>query len=161
MHIYTAHEQNNTAQPSYSNFIGFRFLNTSSTKLPVCVTTQPLVPPPLTFLNYCSCTTLPALSALPQTQAYSNSDASTAKLMAFAGSSISVLIIIWNNLPQDVRHSNSLHFFKNKLKTFLFAEHFNWVLLSFAHTVCIVFCVRTCVCVCVWVCVCVCVGVYI
>ena len=26
---------------------------------------------------------------------------------------------IWNNLPQDIRHSNSLLSFKNKLKTFL------------------------------------------
>ena len=33
------------------------------TKLPACVTTQLLVPPPLTFLNYCSCTALPALSS--------------------------------------------------------------------------------------------------
>ena len=92
MHIYTAHEQNNTAQPSYSNFIGFRFLNALNTKLQECVTTQSLVPPPLTFLNYCSCTALPALSALHQTHTYSNSDASTAKLMAFALSPISVLI---------------------------------------------------------------------
>ena len=48
----------------------------------------------LIFLNYCSCTALPALSALRQTHACSNSDASssTAKLMAFALSLISVLI---------------------------------------------------------------------
>ena len=32
---------------------------------------------------------------------------------------------IWNNLPQVVRHSNSHPSFKNKLKTFLFSEHFN------------------------------------
>ena len=32
---------------------------------------------------------------------------------------------IWNNLPQDVRYSDSLPSFKNKLKTFLFSEHFN------------------------------------
>ena len=32
---------------------------------------------------------------------------------------------IWNNLPQHVRHSNSLPSFKNKLETFLFSEHFN------------------------------------
>ena len=44
-------------------------------KTAVCVTTQLLVPPPLTFLNYCSCTALPALSALHQTHVYSNSDA--------------------------------------------------------------------------------------
>ena len=31
---------------------------------------------------------------------------------------------IWNNLPQDVRHSHSLPSFKNKLKTFLFSERF-------------------------------------
>ena len=32
---------------------------------------------------------------------------------------------MWNNLPQDVRHSTTLPSFKNKLKTFLFSEHFN------------------------------------
>ena len=46
---------------------------------------------PLTFLKYCSCTAFPTLSTLHQTHAYSNSDASTAKLMAFALSPISVL----------------------------------------------------------------------
>ena len=45
---------------------------------------------PLTFLNYHSCTALPALSALHLTHVYSNSDASTAKHMAFALSPISV-----------------------------------------------------------------------
>ena len=55
---------------------------------------------------------------------------------------------IWNNLPQDVRRSNSFPSFKTKLKTFLFSEHFNWVSLSFAPTVCIVFVsVHLCVCV--------------
>ena len=90
--LFSEHHAINTAHPSYSNFIGFRFLNTSNTKLPVCVTAKSLVPPPLTFLNYCSCTALPAVSALHQTHAYSNSDASTAKLMAFALSPISVHI---------------------------------------------------------------------
>ena len=78
--------------PLLQNFIGFQFLNASNTKLPVCVTTQSLVPPPLTFLNYCSCAALSALSALQRTHAYSNSQASTAKQMAFALSPISVLI---------------------------------------------------------------------
>ena len=32
---------------------------------------------------------------------------------------------IWNNLPQGVRPSNSLPSFENKLRTFLFSEHFN------------------------------------
>ena len=88
---------------------------------------------------------------------------------------------IWNNLPQDVRHSESLPSFRNKLKTFLFSEHFNWAFLPFAPIVCVVFvcahwCVCVCVCVrargvyvcvcarvrvCVRVCVCVCVRVYI
>ena len=90
--LFSEHHAINAALPSYSNFIGFRFLNASNTKLPVHVTTQSLVPPPLTFLNYCSCTALPALSALHQTHKYSNSDASTAKLLAFALSPISVLI---------------------------------------------------------------------
>ena len=70
--LFSEHQAINTAHPSYSNFTGFGFLNVSDTKLPVCVTTQPLVPPPLTFLNYCSCTALPALSALHQTHAYTH-----------------------------------------------------------------------------------------
>ena len=82
--LFSEHHAINTARASISNFTGFLFLNGSHTKLPVCVTTQSLVPPHLTCLNYCSCTALPALSALHQTQAYSNSDDSTAKLMAFA-----------------------------------------------------------------------------
>ena len=61
---------------------------------------------------------------------------------------------IWNNLPKDVRHSTTRPSFKNKLKAFLFSEHFNWVIQSFAPTVFIVF-------VCTLVCVCVCVCVYI
>ena len=32
---------------------------------------------------------------------------------------------IWNNRLQDVRNSNSLPSFKNKLKTFLFSKYFN------------------------------------
>ena len=32
---------------------------------------------------------------------------------------------IWNNLTQYVRHTNSPPSFKNKLRTFLFSEHFN------------------------------------
>ena len=47
---------------------------------------------PLTFLNYHSCTALPALSALHLTHANSNSDSSTTKLMAFALSPVSVLL---------------------------------------------------------------------
>ena len=32
---------------------------------------------------------------------------------------------IWNNLPQDLRHSTTLFSFKGKLKTFLFSEYFS------------------------------------
>ena len=32
---------------------------------------------------------------------------------------------IWNNLPQDTRHSATVSSFKSKLKTFLFSEYFN------------------------------------
>ena len=32
---------------------------------------------------------------------------------------------IWNNLPQDIRHSATLSSFKSQLKTFLFSEYFN------------------------------------
>ena len=31
---------------------------------------------------------------------------------------------IWNNLPQDIRHSATLSSFKSQLKTFLFSEYF-------------------------------------
>ena len=32
---------------------------------------------------------------------------------------------IWNNLPQDIRHSATLFSFKSKLKTFFFSEYFS------------------------------------
>ena len=32
---------------------------------------------------------------------------------------------IWNNLPQDIRHSATLSSFKSQLKTFLFPEYFS------------------------------------
>ena len=32
---------------------------------------------------------------------------------------------IWNNLPQDTRHSATLSFFKSQLETFLFSEYFS------------------------------------
>ena len=32
---------------------------------------------------------------------------------------------IWNNLPQDIRHSASLSSFKSQLKAFLFSEYFS------------------------------------
>jgi len=32
---------------------------------------------------------------------------------------------IWNNLPQDIRHSVTLSSFKSQLKTFLFSEYFS------------------------------------
>ena len=122
--LLSKHHAIDNAHPSYSNFTGFRFLNASNIKLHVCVKTQLLVPPPLTSLNYCSCTSLPALSALHQTHAYSNSDASTAKLMAFALSPVSVLTS-GTTSPQDVRLSTTLPSFKNKFNTLLSAEHFN------------------------------------
>ena len=31
---------------------------------------------------------------------------------------------IWNNLPQDIRHSATLSSFRSQLKIFLFAEYF-------------------------------------
>ena len=49
-----------------------------------CVTTQSQVPLPLIFLSCYTFTVLPALSALRQTHARSNSNASTVKPMAFA-----------------------------------------------------------------------------
>ena len=53
-------------------------------KLLACATVQSQVLPPLIFLSYCTFTVRPALSALRQTHACSNSNASTAKPMAFA-----------------------------------------------------------------------------
>ena len=44
--------------PSFSNYMGVRFVNASNTKLPACITTHSLVPPPLTFSSYCSITAL-------------------------------------------------------------------------------------------------------
>ena len=32
---------------------------------------------------------------------------------------------IWNNLPQDIRHSATLSSFESQLKTFLFSEYFS------------------------------------
>ena len=32
---------------------------------------------------------------------------------------------IWNNLPQDIRHSATLSSFKSQLKTFIFSEYFS------------------------------------
>ena len=32
---------------------------------------------------------------------------------------------IWNNLPQDIKHSDTLSSFKSQLKTFLFSEYFS------------------------------------
>ena len=115
--LYSEHHAINAALPSYSNFIGFRFLNASNTKLPVHVTTQSLVPPPLTFLNYCSCTALPALSALHQTH-----NASTAKLMAFALSPISVLI---SGTTSPKISDTLILSFPSKTNSRHFSEHFN------------------------------------
>ena len=48
-----------------------------------------------------------------------------------ADSSVSVCTLshfgphIWNNLPQDIRHSATLFSFKSQLKTFLFSEYFS------------------------------------
>ena len=111
----------NTAHPSYSNFSGFQFLNGSDTKLPACVTIQSLTPPPLIFLNRCSFTALPALFALHQTHACSYSDASTAKLMAFALFITSVLTSGTTSLKILLlslsSKSNSRHFSSLTLST--------------------------------------------
>ena len=97
---------------------GFRSLNGSNAKLPVCVTTQSLI-----SLNYRSCTALPSLFALHQTHACSNSYASTAKLMAFALSPI--LVLTFGTTSHKMSDTTSLPSFKNKFKTFLVCEHFN------------------------------------
>ena len=67
---------------------------------------------------------LPTLSALRQTHTSSKSNASTAKPMALAFSH-TLAPHIWNNLPQDLRHSATLSSFKSQLKTFLFSEYFS------------------------------------
>ena len=73
------------------------------------------------FLNCCTFTVLPALSALHQAHACSNSNASTTKPTAFVLSHTSVSTS-GTYLPQDIRHSVTLSSFKRKLKTFLFSE---------------------------------------
>ena len=78
---------------------------------------------------------------------------------------------IWNNLPQDIRHSATLSSFKSQLNTFLrifqLSDVVHHPLLSVCVCVCVCVClcvcacvracVRLCVCVCVRACVCVCV----
>ena len=68
---------------------------------------------------------------------------------------------IWNNLPQDVRHSNSLPSSKTKLETFLFPEHefSSEYYCPSPQQSCLVF-VWAPVCVCMW-CVCACVCLYL
>ena len=120
---------------SYSNFTVSQFLNESNTKLLasciyyndiilyIYVTTQSQVLPPLNFFSYCPFTALPALSALHQRHAGSNSDASSTRAMAFSIHTFLYFIShIWNSVPQDTRHSlflitATLSPFKNKLKT--------------------------------------------
>ena len=172
LHIsLSEHHTINTAHPSYSSFIGFWFLNASSTKLPVCVTTQSLVCPPLTFLNYCSWTALLILSTLHQIQAYSNSDTSITKLIAFTLSPVSVLISWTTSHKMSDTLILSL---PSKTKSW----HFSPLNISVKYCCpspqqsvqCLCVCVHLCVCarmhgVCVCVCVCVrahvCVYIYI
>ena len=138
-----------TAHPSYSNCIVFRFMNASNTKLSVCVTTQSLVPPPLTFLNellqlyspscfFCSSSDTRILKLrrfnhkIHGFRAFSN----TVLTSGTTSSKMSDTIIL--SLPSE---TNSRHF----------SEHFNWLLLSFTPIVCIVFvCAHLCECLCVW-----------
>ena len=117
--LRSKHHAIKTAHPSYSIFTSFRFLNGSNTKLPVCVTVLLMAPLAFSFLNYCSCTALPAPSVLHHTHAYSNSDVSPAKLMAFAFSLTSVLTSE-TNLPRDVRHSTTLPSFKKHTRDILY-----------------------------------------
>ena len=73
------------------------------------------------FLSYYTFTVLPALSALRQTRAWSKSNDSTAKPMAYVISHFGPHI--WNN--QDIRHSATLSSFKSQLKAFFFSEYFS------------------------------------
>ena len=75
----------------------------------------------LISLSYYTFTVLPALSALRQTHASSNSNASTTKPMAFALSHTSALTV-GTISPKIDRRSATLSFFKSKLKTFFFSE---------------------------------------
>ena len=91
-------------------------------------------------------TVLPALPPLCQTHACS-SPTSTHNFHTFSHFGPH----IWNNLPQDIRHSATLSSFNTKLKTFL-VEYFSWATLSFT-TICLYnMCVHACVCICVCVC---------
>ena len=55
--------------------------------------------------------------------------------------------VIWNSLPQDLRHCSTLSSFKAKLKTFLFSQYFHPNLYQYpvSATVSVCACVRACV----------------
>ena len=59
--------------------------------------------------------------------------------------------VIWNSLPQDLRHCSTLSSFKAKLKTFLFSQYFHPNLYQYpvSATVSVCACVRACVRACV------------
>jgi len=86
-----------------------------NTKLLECVSTQSQVPLSLIFLIYYTFTVLPALSALRQAHACSNSNASTVKPMAFALS---------HTLAPTTGTISPQSSLKSKLKTFLFSDDF-------------------------------------
>ena len=65
---------------------------------------------------------------------------------------------IWNNLPQDIRHSATLSSFKSKLKTSLrIFQLSNTVHHPCQSVQCVCACVHVCGCMLVCVCVCVCI----
>ena len=77
---------------------------------------------PFIFLS-CYTFVLPALSALRQTRMLKiqrfNRKTHGFRTFSHFGPHI------WNNLPQDIRHSATLSSFKIQLKTFLFPEYFS------------------------------------
>ena len=119
--LFSEHRAINTAQPSYDNFTGFRFLNGSNTKLPVCVTVTGSAP---------SCLSELLQLYSPSHSLRSSSDTRIFKLRRFNRKTQGFRSFshfgphIWNNLPLDVRHSTTLFSFKIKLRTFRFSEPF-------------------------------------
>ena len=132
--------------------------------------------PSLTCLNYCSCSALPALSALHLTHAYSNSDASTAKLLAFALFPTSALtsgttspkmsgtLLLFLPSKTNSRQFSSLIISRCASNTVFRPGSLYSVCMHAPVCVCVCVCgcgcvcarARVRVCVCVWVCVCVC-----
>ena len=107
------------------------------------VTMQSQVLSPLIFLSYCTFTVLPALSALRQKQACSNSNASAAKTHGFH-----TLVPTSGTIsPQDIRHSATL-FLQKQTQNICFLQIYqfspNISVKQQSVSVCVYVCVYVC-----------------